>query len=149
MVNGPEKKVTIDAVIRAVAERFSLQPSSAKAENERLDSLTRGRSRCTSRRNSLTLLCRRSARAFGGKHHTTVLHSIEKIEQMTQVRRGFEQDHPQHYRLITINLVAFSTGAPHSGCILLVEHPGGGNFRCTFQPDLHRYQMTRSAFDFV
>ena len=34
-------------------------------------------------------------RAFGGKHHTTVIHSINKIEQAAPHRSGIEQDAPQ------------------------------------------------------
>ena len=30
-------------------------------------------------------------RQFGGKHHTTVLHSVDKIDEHPQDRQGFEQ----------------------------------------------------------
>ena len=54
-------------------------------------------------------------RAFGGKHHTTVIHSINKIEQVASDRSGFEQATPQPNGLITMNLLMFSTMAVASG----------------------------------
>ena len=43
-------------------------------------------------------------RAFGGKHHTTVIHSINKIEQDASHRSGIEQAAPQSNGLITMSL---------------------------------------------
>ncbi len=43
-------------------------------------------------------------RAFGGKHHTTVIHSIEKIDEAAARRPGFEQDDPQPNGFIAMNL---------------------------------------------
>ena len=43
-------------------------------------------------------------RMFGGKHHTTVLHSVQKIDKLRQQRRGFEQVDPQRNRLNPLRL---------------------------------------------
>ena len=43
-------------------------------------------------------------RAFGGKHHTTVLHSVQKIDQLRQTDAGFEQTDPQPNRLNPLRL---------------------------------------------
>ena len=33
--------------------------------------------------------CRRSARSFGGKHHSTVIHSIKKVEELRKTDGDF------------------------------------------------------------
>jgi chromosomal replication initiator protein len=84
MVNGPEKKVTIDAVIRAVAERFSLQPAQIRKKTNAWN-ISYPRQIAMYIAKDLThASLPEIGRAFGGKHHTTVLHSVQKIEQQRQ-----------------------------------------------------------------
>ena len=74
--------MTIDAVIKAVAERFSLQPNQLKQKSN-------SRQIAYPRQIAMYLVKELThaslpeiGRQFGGKHHTTVLHSINKIEQL-------------------------------------------------------------------
>jgi chromosomal replication initiator protein len=80
MVNGQEKRITIEMVVRAVAERFSLLPNQLKQKtNARHISYPRQIAMYLAKdltHSSLPEI----GRYFGGKHHTTVLHSIQKIE---------------------------------------------------------------------
>ncbi len=52
------------------------------AEQRQVGRRCRARSRCTCASRSRTRRCRRSASSFGGKHHSTVIHSIRKVEEM-------------------------------------------------------------------
>jgi chromosomal replication initiator protein len=84
-LNGPqEKRITIESIVKAVAEHFSLQPSQLKLKtNEQKIVFPRQIAMYLAKdltRASLPEI----GRAFGGKHHTTVLHSIEKIEKQRQ-----------------------------------------------------------------
>ena len=82
LVHGPERRVTVEAVIRAVAERFSLQPSQIKQKtNEHRISYPRQIAMYLMKELTDASLPE-IGRAFGGKHHTTVLHSVKKIEQL-------------------------------------------------------------------
>lgn len=84
LTHNPERRVTLDSVIRAVAECYQLQPSQLKLK-------TNAHEIAFPRQVAMYLikeLTRASlpeiGRAFGGKHHTTVLHSVQKIEQQRQ-----------------------------------------------------------------
>ncbi len=84
MTVGADKKVTIDMVIRAVAEKTGLQPAQLKQKTNAWNiSYPRQIAMYIAKE-----MCRASlpeiGKAFGGKHHTTVLHSIEKIEEKRQ-----------------------------------------------------------------
>lgn len=82
IVSGQERKVTIDAVIRTVAERFSLLPSQLKQKsNSRQIAYPRQVAMYLAKELTQASLPE-IGRQFGGKHHTTVLHSISKIEQL-------------------------------------------------------------------
>ena len=84
IVSGHERKVTIDAIIRAVAEKFSLQPSQLKQKTN-VHTITYPRQIAMYLAKELTSASLPEiGRAFGGKHHTTVLHSISKIEALRQ-----------------------------------------------------------------
>jgi chromosomal replication initiator protein len=84
MLHAPEKRVTIDAVIRAVAERFSLQPAQLKLKTNAWNiSYPRQVAMYVAKELTHSSLPE-IGKAFGGKHHTTVLHSVTKIEQLRQ-----------------------------------------------------------------
>ena len=77
-----EKRTTIESIQKAVAEHFRLQTTLLKAKsNARSIAVPRQIAMYLAREltgASLTEI----GRAFGGKHHTTVLHSIQKIENL-------------------------------------------------------------------
>jgi chromosomal replication initiator protein len=82
--SGPERKITVESILRAVAERFSLQPAQLKVKSNT-------RQIAYPRQIAMYLvkeLTRASlpeiGRYFGGKHHTTVLHSVQKIDDLRQ-----------------------------------------------------------------
>ncbi len=75
-----ERRITIDAVVRAVAERYSLQPAQLKQKTN-AHGISRPRQVAMYLAKELTgASLPELGRAFGGKHHTTVLHSIRKVE---------------------------------------------------------------------
>jgi chromosomal replication initiator protein len=79
--SGPERKLTIESIIRAVAEKFQLQPSQLKQKTN-AHNITYPRQVAMYVVKELTpASLPEIGRAFGGKHHTTVLHSINKIEE--------------------------------------------------------------------
>jgi chromosomal replication initiator protein len=77
-----ERRVTLDSILRAVAERFTLTPSQLKMKSN-----TR---QIAYPRQVAMYVCKELTNAslpeigrfFGGKHHTTVLHSVHKIEEL-------------------------------------------------------------------
>ena len=77
-----ERRITIDAVIRTVAERFSMQPSQLK-QRSNMKQIAYPRQIAMFLVKELTpASLPEIGKAFGGKHHTTVLHSIQKIDRL-------------------------------------------------------------------
>ncbi|MCC6392324.1 MAG: chromosomal replication initiator protein DnaA [Bryobacterales bacterium] len=82
LVQANERKVTIEMVIRAVAEKHNLQLSQLKQKTN-AHHISYPRQIAMYLVKDLTQASLPEiGRAFGGKHHTTVLHSIQKIEEM-------------------------------------------------------------------
>jgi chromosomal replication initiator protein len=79
-----DKRVSIEAVQRRVAEHFGLSAQQLKAKtNARNISFPRQIAMYLAKQMTGASLPE-LGRAFGGKHHTTVLHSINKIEGQKQ-----------------------------------------------------------------
>lgn len=79
--HGSEKKITIEGIIKAVAERHHLQAGQLKQKsNERRIAYPRQIAMYLAKDLTSASLPE-IGRAFGGKHHTTVLHSVNKIER--------------------------------------------------------------------
>jgi chromosomal replication initiator protein len=81
LVHVQDRRVTIDAIQRAVADRFQIKQSQLK-EKSNTKKVVYPRQVAMYLVKELTeASLPEIGRAFGGKHHTTVIHSINKIEQ--------------------------------------------------------------------
>ena len=79
MLHVKDAKVTMDAVLKAVAERFQIKPSQLK-EKSNTKKVVFPRQIAMYLIKELTdASLPEIGRLFGGKHHTTVIHSVNKI----------------------------------------------------------------------
>ncbi len=84
MYSGTEKRITIDSIIRAVCERYGMQPAQLK-QRTNAQEIARPRQVAMYICKELTAASLPEiGRHFGGKHHTTVLHSVRKIDELRQ-----------------------------------------------------------------
>src|ERR1700757_1573821 len=80
-IDSQARKITIDAIQKAVAEQFGLRVIEIKAKsNSRAIVFPRQIAMYLAKQMTEASLPE-IGRQFGGKHHTTVLHSVEKIEE--------------------------------------------------------------------
>ena len=86
-----EKTITIELIQKVVADYFGLRVSDLKSKNN---------SRSVAEPRQIAMyICKRLTKAslpeigreFGGKHHTTVLHSINKISELYEQREDFHR----------------------------------------------------------
>jgi chromosomal replication initiator protein len=81
---GGERRVTIELIVRAVAERFNLQPGQLKQKTN-VQNIAYPRQVAMYLAKEMTpSSLPEIGRYFGGKHHTTVLHSVQKIDKLRQ-----------------------------------------------------------------
>jgi chromosomal replication initiator protein len=89
---GNERKITIESIIKAVADHYSLQSSQLKQKSN-------AQAIAFPRQVAMYLIKDLTAaslpeigRAFAGKHHTTVLHSVQKIERLRAKDGDFNRE---------------------------------------------------------
>jgi chromosomal replication initiator protein len=82
--SGGERKISVESILKAVAERFNLPPAQLKVKSNT-------RQIAYPRQVAMYLVKELThaslpeiGRYFGGKHHTTVLHSVQKIDELRQ-----------------------------------------------------------------
>jgi chromosomal replication initiator protein len=85
LISTGERRITMDSILRAVAEKFNMQPQQLKQKSN-------ARQIAYPRQIAMYLIkdltqasLPEIGRVFGGKHHTTVLHSVQKIERLRQI----------------------------------------------------------------
>src|SRR5499425_2355436 len=90
-IDSQARKITIDAIQRAVAEQFGLRATEIKAKNN-------SRSIVVPRQIAMYLAKQMTeaslpeiGRQFGGKHHTTVMHSIAKIDEQRRADKDLNR----------------------------------------------------------
>jgi chromosomal replication initiator protein len=76
------RKVTIEAIQRAVAEQFGMKVADLKQKNNSRNVVVPRQIAMYLAKQMTEASLPEIGRQFGGKHHTTVLHSVEKIEEV-------------------------------------------------------------------
>lgn len=84
VINMQERRVTIDAIQKAVAERFGIKQAQLKEKSNAKNVVYPRQVAMFLVKELTSASLPEIGRAFGGKHHTTVMHSIGKIESMRQ-----------------------------------------------------------------
>jgi len=81
---GSERRITIEAIVKAVADKFGMQPAQLKLKTN-VQNIAYPRQIAMYLAKELTpASLPEIGRHFANKHHTTVLHSIQKIEKLRQ-----------------------------------------------------------------
>ncbi|HEU5451311.1 MAG TPA: chromosomal replication initiator protein DnaA [Terriglobales bacterium] len=80
-IDSQTKKVTIEAIQKAAAEQFGLRLPEIKAKNNSRAIVYPRQIAMYLAKHLTDASLPEIGRQFGGKHHTTVLHSIEKIDE--------------------------------------------------------------------
>jgi chromosomal replication initiator protein len=84
LVHNGERRISIESIIRMVASNHNLQAAQLRLKSNRRE-IARPRQIAMYLARELTQASLPEiGRAFGGKHHTTVLHSIHRIEELRQ-----------------------------------------------------------------
>ncbi len=90
-IDSQTRKVTIDTIQKVVAEQFGLRIADIKAKNNS-HSIVFPRQIAMYLAKQLTeASLPEIGRQFGGKHHTTVLHSITKIEELRKTDKDLNR----------------------------------------------------------
>jgi chromosomal replication initiator protein len=74
-----DRRITIDSIQKAVAEKFSIKPAQLKEKSNRKEIVLPRQIAMFLVKELTPASLPEIGRAFGGKHHTTVIHSINKI----------------------------------------------------------------------
>ena len=86
-----EKSVTIDQIQKKVADYYHLKPNELKSRNN-AKSVSMPRQVAMYLCKALTQASLPDiGRSFGGKHHSTVIHSIKKVEELRQKNDSFNK----------------------------------------------------------
>ncbi|MDX2154685.1 MAG: chromosomal replication initiator protein DnaA, partial [Bryobacteraceae bacterium] len=82
LTQGPERKVSIEAVIKAVGEKLGVTSAQIKQKGNAKNIVYPRQVAMYLVKELTTASLPEIGRAFGGKHHTTVMHSIQKIAEL-------------------------------------------------------------------
>lgn len=84
LISGGERRITMDSILRAVADKFNMQPQQLKQKSNTRQIAYPRQIAMYLMKDLTQASLPEIGRVFGGKHHTTVLHSVQKIEKLRQ-----------------------------------------------------------------
>ncbi len=112
LLQRQDRRITIDSIQKAVAERFAIKPAQLKEKSNRKEIVVPRQVAMYLVKELTPASLPEIGRAFGGKHHTTVIHSINKIDGCKGRRPRPQQADQQPYRLIPMTLAVFQQRRP-------------------------------------
>jgi chromosomal replication initiator protein len=90
-IDAQVRKVTIESIQKAVAEQFGLRLVEIKAKNNSRAIVFPRQIAMYLAKHMTDCSLPEIGRQFGGKHHTTVLHSVDKIEQVRKLDKDLNR----------------------------------------------------------
>lgn len=84
LLEKQERRVTIDSIMKAVAEKYGIKPAQLREKSNRKEIVGPRQVAMYITKELTPASLPEIGRAFGGKHHTTVIHSIDKITRERQ-----------------------------------------------------------------
>ena len=87
LLDQQQRKLDIEIIAKAVAESFNLRVADLKARNNSQHIVLPRQVAMYLTRQLISVSLPEIARFYGGKHHSTVIHSIRKIEQERQANQ--------------------------------------------------------------
>jgi chromosomal replication initiator protein len=90
-IDSQARKVTIESIQKAVAEQFGLRLLEIKAKNNSRAIVYPRQIAMYLAKHLTEASLPEIGRQFGGKHHTTVLHSVEKIEEVRKADKDLNR----------------------------------------------------------
>jgi chromosomal replication initiator protein len=81
LMERQDRRITIDAVQKAVAEKYGIKPAQLREKSNRKEIVVPRQVAMFLVKELTQASLPEIGRAFGGKHHTTVIHSIDKIRE--------------------------------------------------------------------
>ncbi len=91
LLAGEHKEVSLEAIQKLVCEKYNVRMNELKAKNNSKRVVFPRQIAMWLARELTDSSLPEIARAFGGKHHTTVLHSVEKIKSKGREDRDFHK----------------------------------------------------------
>ncbi len=82
LISTGERRITMDSILRTVAEKFNLQPVQLKQKSNTRQIAYPRQIAMYLMKDLTQASLPEIGRVFGGKHHTTVLHSVQKIDRL-------------------------------------------------------------------
>jgi chromosomal replication initiator protein len=90
-IDSQARKVTIESIQKAVAEQFGLRLVEIKAKNNSRSIVYPRQIAMYLAKHLTEASLPEIGRQFGGKHHTTVLHSVDKIEGLRKIDKDLNR----------------------------------------------------------
>jgi chromosomal replication initiator protein len=90
-IDSQARKVTIEGIQKAVAEQFGLRLAEIKAKNNSRAIVYPRQIAMYLAKHLTEASLPEIGRQFGGKHHTTVLHSVEKIDEVRKADKDLNR----------------------------------------------------------
>jgi len=90
-IDAQSRKVTIEAIQKAVGEQFGLKLSELKAKNNSHSVVYPRQIAMYLAKHMTEASLPEIGRQFGGKHHTTVMHSVDKIETVRKADKDLNR----------------------------------------------------------
>jgi chromosomal replication initiator protein len=91
VIDSQVRKVTIESIQKAVSEQFGLRAGEIKAKNNSRQIVYPRQIAMYLAKHLTDASLPEIGRQFGGKHHTTVLHSVDKIDEVRKTDRDLNR----------------------------------------------------------